>query len=97
MNTDTSKHIIEVWPGPMEGVMKTPFIRTAAHLKLVSRWMTPFIRVATHVPSKKNIAEFLGKKDHTTIMHGISKVEYDIEHDYKFKNNIDIIKKKLLL
>ena len=59
MNTDTSKHIIEVWPGPMEGVMKTPFIRTAAHLKLVSRWMTPFIRVATHVPSKKNIAEFL--------------------------------------
>ena len=47
--------------------------------------------------SLKNIAEFLGKKDHTTIMHGISKVEYDIEHDYKFKNNIDIIKKKLLL
>ena len=26
--------------------------------------------------SLKNIAEFLGKKDHTTIMHGISKVEY---------------------
>ena len=47
--------------------------------------------------SLKNIAEFLGKKDHTTIMHGISKVEYDIEHDYKVKNNIDIIKKKLLL
>ncbi len=47
--------------------------------------------------SLKNIAEFLGKKDHTTIMHGISKVEYDIEHDYKFKNNLDIIKKKLLL
>lgn len=47
--------------------------------------------------SLKNIAEFLGKKDHTTIMHGISKVEYDIDHDYKFKNNLDIIKKKLLL
>ena len=47
--------------------------------------------------SLKNIAEFLGKKDHTTIMHGISKVEYDIEHDYKVKNNIDIIKKKILL
>ena len=47
--------------------------------------------------SLKNIAEFLGKKDHTTIMHGISKVEYDIEHDFKVKNNIDIIKKKILL
>ena len=47
--------------------------------------------------SLKNIAEFLGKKDHTTIMHGISKIENDIENDYKLKNNIDIIKKKLLL
>ena len=46
--------------------------------------------------SLKNIAEFLGKKDHTTIMHGISKIEDDIEHDYKLKNNIDVIKKKLL-
>lgn len=47
--------------------------------------------------SLKNIAEFLGKKDHTTIMHGISKIENDIESDYKLKNNIDIIKKKLVL
>ena len=46
--------------------------------------------------SLKNIAEFLGKKDHTTIMHGISKIEYDIDNDYKVKNNIDVIKKKLL-
>ena len=46
--------------------------------------------------SLKNIAEFLGKKDHTTIMHGISKIEYDIDNDYKLKNNIDVIKKKLL-
>lgn len=47
--------------------------------------------------SLKNIAEFLGKKDHTTIMHGISKIESDIEADYKLKNNIEVIKKKLLL
>jgi chromosomal replication initiator protein len=43
-----------------------------------------------------NIAEFLGKKDHTTIMHGIRKIETDIESDFKLKNNIDVIKKKLL-
>ncbi len=46
--------------------------------------------------SLMNIAEFLGKKDHTTIMHGISKIEMEIDSDYKLKNNIDIIKKKLL-
>jgi len=47
--------------------------------------------------SLKNIAEFLGKKDHTTIMHGISKIENEIENDYKLKNNIEIIKKKLVV
>ena len=46
--------------------------------------------------SLMNIAEFLGKKDHTTIMHGIRKIETDIESDYKLKNNIEVIKKKLL-
>ena len=43
-----------------------------------------------------NIADFLGKKDHTTIMHGIDKISKDIIHDTKLKNNIDIIKKKLV-
>ena len=46
--------------------------------------------------SLMNIAEFLGKKDHTTIMHGIRKIETDIEKDYKLKSNIEVIKKKLL-
>ena len=46
--------------------------------------------------SLMNIAEFLGKKDHTTIMHGIRKIETDIEKDFKLKSNIEVIKKKLL-
>ena len=46
--------------------------------------------------SLKSIAEFLGKKDHTTIMHGIGKIQNDMENDSKLKNNIDIIKKKLV-
>ncbi|MCD7738823.1 MAG: chromosomal replication initiator protein DnaA [Lachnospiraceae bacterium] len=45
--------------------------------------------------SLKSIAEFLGKKDHTTIMHGIEKVENDMRTDARFKNDIDTIKKKL--
>lgn len=46
--------------------------------------------------SLKSIAEFLGKKDHTTVMHGIGKIENDMDNDSKLKNNIDIIKKKLV-
>lgn len=59
MNNNGKKHFTEVWPGPMEGVMKSAFIRTVAQMKLVSRWMTPFFRVTTHVPTKKHIEEFL--------------------------------------
>ena len=59
MNINKKKHIIEVWPGPMEGVMKAPFIQTATKLNLVSRWMTPFFRVTTHIPAKKHLDEFL--------------------------------------
>ena len=46
--------------------------------------------------SLNNIADFLGKKDHTTIMHGVEKIGSDIAHDTKLKNNIEIIKKKLV-
>ena len=59
MTQATQNFIQEVWPGPMEGVMKTPFIRTASKLKLVSRWMTPFYRVTTGVPREKQIVSFL--------------------------------------
>ena len=53
------KLIQEVWPGPMEGVMKEPFVRTVSELKLASRWMTPFFRVTTGVPKSRQIADFL--------------------------------------
>jgi len=46
--------------------------------------------------SLNNIADFLGKKDHTTIMHGVDKIGFDISRDSKLKNNIEIIKKKLV-
>ena len=55
----TQKFSQEVWPGPMEGVMKEPFIQTVTKLQLVSRWMTPFFRVTTGVPKEKHIQLFL--------------------------------------
>jgi chromosomal replication initiator protein len=45
--------------------------------------------------SLKNIAEFLGKKDHTTIIHGINKVEAELSTNEEFSNKLEIIKKKL--
>ena len=59
MNSNRNTAFIEVWPGPMEGVMSDAFIKTVSQLKLVSRWMTPFYRVTDHVPKRKQINEFL--------------------------------------
>ena len=45
--------------------------------------------------SLTNIGKILGKKDHTTIIHGIKKIEEDIITNEELKNKIDRIKKKL--
>lgn len=42
-----------------------------------------------------NIAKILGKKDHTTVLHGINKIEDDINVNEELKNKIEIIKKKI--
>jgi len=51
--------IIEVWPGPMEGVASAAFVRAANSLRLAPRWMTPFIRLSVAVPKKNRIKAFL--------------------------------------
>lgn len=45
--------------------------------------------------SLSNIGKYLGKKDHTTVMHGIQKIESEIETNEDLKNKVDIIKKKI--
>ncbi len=45
--------------------------------------------------SLTNIAKILDKKDHTTIMHGISKIEDQLKNNTDLVNQIDIIKKKI--
>lgn len=39
-----------------------------------------------------SIAKTLGKKDHTTIMHGIKKIEEEMKYNEELKNKINIIK-----
>ena len=45
--------------------------------------------------SLEEIGKILGKKDHTTVMSGISKIKTKIAVDDELSKNIDIIIKKL--
>lgn len=45
--------------------------------------------------SLSNIGKYLGKKDHTTVMHGIQKITSELETNEDIKNKVDIIKKKI--
>ena len=45
--------------------------------------------------SLQSIGKAVGKKDHTTVIHGIEKITEDIEKNDELKGKIDIIIKKL--
>ena len=45
--------------------------------------------------SLQNIGKILGKKDHTTIIHGVDKIKEDMENNEELRNKIEIIKKKI--
>lgn len=45
--------------------------------------------------SLQNIGKLLSKKDHTTVLHGIKKIEEKINTDEELKNKIETIKKKI--
>lgn len=42
-----------------------------------------------------NVGKILGKKDHTTIIHGVNKIAADMKTNEELKNNIEIILKKI--
>ena len=45
--------------------------------------------------SLQAIAKSLGKKDHTTVLHGINKIEEDLLSDEQLKNTVDVLIKKI--
>lgn len=45
--------------------------------------------------SQVNIGKILGKKDHTTVIHGVKKIEAELQNNEELRNKIDIIIKKL--
>ena len=42
-----------------------------------------------------NIGKLLGKKDHTTIMHGVTKIAEEMNTNTELRNKVDTIKKKI--
>jgi len=42
-----------------------------------------------------NIGKLLGKKDHTTIIHGVNKITAEINSNEELRNKVDIITKKI--
>lgn len=45
--------------------------------------------------SLKSIGKQLGNRDHTTVMHGIEKIENELRYDMNLVKTIDILKKKI--
>ena len=45
--------------------------------------------------SQDAIGAFLGGRDHSTVIHGIKKVEAEIQNNETMKNQIEVIKKKI--
>ena len=41
------------------------------------------------------IGEIIGKRDHSTVIHGIEKIEKDLEKDPELGKVIDVITKKM--
>ncbi len=46
--------------------------------------------------SLQNIAKAVGKKDHTTVLHGIKTINKEMEENEELKNKVDIIRKKIM-
>ncbi len=46
--------------------------------------------------SLPRIGEILGKRDHTTVLHGYEKINKDIKKDATLKNSVDILTKKIV-
>lgn len=51
-------------------------------------------RVMTDTTYQK-VAAYLGKKDHTTVIHGVERIEEKIKTDEDLRNKIEIIRKKI--
>jgi chromosomal replication initiator protein len=45
--------------------------------------------------SLKGIGKIIGNRDHTTVMHGIEKIENELSTNESLRNTVNILKKKI--
>ena len=43
----------------------------------------------------KNVGQYLGNRDHTTVMHGVEKIEKELQTNEQLQSTIDTLKKKI--
>ena len=43
----------------------------------------------------KTIGTYIGKKDHSTVIHGINKIVSDMEQSEALRNTVEIIRRKI--
>ena len=43
----------------------------------------------------QTVGNMLGKRDHSTVIHGIEKIEKDLATNQSLKSNIDVLIKKI--
>ena len=43
----------------------------------------------------KNVGQYLGNRDHTTVMHGVEKIEKELQTNEQLQSTIDSLKKKI--
>ena len=62
---------------------------------VVPRQMVMYLCREFTSTSLKSIGKILGGRDHTTVMHGIEKIEHEIPIDSNISNTIDVLRKKI--
>ena len=45
--------------------------------------------------SVTDIGRMIGKRDHSTVLHGIAKIENDLKENDVLQNEIDVLNKKI--
>ena len=86
---DTVAEHFHITPADMASKMKSQDI-------VYPRQMAMYLCRTLTDTSLKQIGMLLGRKDHTTVLHAIEKIQNEVEVNDLTKNTVEIIKKKLI-
>lgn len=76
---------------PVEQILSKRRTSDVAKTRMVAMYLA---KTMTSV-SQDAIGTYLGGRDHSTVIHGIKKIEKEIQENENMRNQIDIIKKKI--